>query len=194
LKWSANMALPLWTDVRIEQLIDLYTERPCLWKSTSEAYHKKDHRDKACQEIVEELNIACKENQRSLVNVQEVKRKIINLRSQFSHELSKAQKRRTGSGTDEVYESKWVHFRSLLFLKDYVQARKTKTNDEVRNAFFIVKAKYSMMYRYLSLLPAYHIVLPHYCPFLVEIPAKFFTDCLGFSATCIACVQFAGRN
>ena len=54
----------------------------------------------------------------------EVKTKINTLRSYFTNELKKVYSNKSGDGRENVYESKWPHFQSLMFLKDTVSARK----------------------------------------------------------------------
>ena len=57
----------------------------------------------------------------------DVKSKINTLRSYFSAELKKATTK-NGDGRDDVYESKWPHFKSLVFLRDSVAAKKTSSS------------------------------------------------------------------
>ena len=53
----------------------------------------------------------------------EVKQKFNSLRSYYSNELAKSSAKR-GTGTDEVYQSKWLFFHSLEFLRDSLFPRK----------------------------------------------------------------------
>ena len=59
----------------------------------------------------------------------EVKQKIKNLRTYFGREISKEKiHNKSGSGTSDVYHSKWPHFKSLQFLRDSIQPRTTSSN------------------------------------------------------------------
>ena len=50
------------------------------------------------------------------------------LRDQFSVEFGKIKPPRSGDPAGESYESKWPHYRSLLFLKDIVKPRASSSN------------------------------------------------------------------
>lgn len=58
----------------------------------------------------------------------EVKAKINTLRTYFSKELAKSKDKRSGAGTDDIYESKWPYFKSMLFLTDIIKPRKTTSS------------------------------------------------------------------
>ena len=62
-----------------------------------------------------------------LLLVLDVKAKINSLRMYFSRELTKKSttSRKSGSGRDEVFKSKWPYFQSLEFLRDSIAPRKT---------------------------------------------------------------------
>lgn len=55
------------------------------------------------------------------------------LRDQFAIELSKTKRSRSGDGADETEDSKWPHFKLLLFLKDIVKAQCSTGNLNVIN-------------------------------------------------------------
>ena len=61
-----------------------------------------------------------------LLLVLDVKAKINSLRMYFSRELTKKSttSRKSGSGRDEVFKSKWPYFQSLEFLRDSIAPRK----------------------------------------------------------------------
>ena len=65
-----------------------------------------------------------------LLLVADVKAKINSLRTYFSCELAKESttSRRSGSGKDEVFKSKWPYFQSLEFLRDSIAPRKTTSS------------------------------------------------------------------
>ena len=59
----------------------------------------------------------------------EVKSKINTLRTYYSKELAKTKKSgKSGAGRDDVYESKWPHFKYLGFLRDTFKPRKTTSS------------------------------------------------------------------
>ena len=65
-----------------------------------------------------------------IVSDEDVTKKIKSVRTQYSRELQKFKKRPTGTGTDDVYKSKWPHFEELQFLQDFITSRAT-VRDEV---------------------------------------------------------------
>lgn len=105
-----------------ERLIELFQEEPDLWNVSSAAYSKKESRQKALRTIVEKL----KEDYEGLeCNVNQIQAKISYLRGYYSKELAKINKsRKSGAGSDEVYSSSWIHFKSLdTFLKTQIVPR-----------------------------------------------------------------------
>ena len=60
----------------------------------------------------------------SLSAVDEVNKKIYNLRTYYQRELRKVQAMKSEQGTDEVCTSKWPFFPLLNFLQDIVTKRK----------------------------------------------------------------------
>ena len=58
----------------------------------------------------------------------EVKAKIKSIRAQYTREKQKSSKVKTGTGTDEVYVSKWPHLEQLKFLDDFIIAKKSISN------------------------------------------------------------------
>jgi hypothetical protein len=60
--------------------------------------------------------------------LEDIKKKITNLRQQLSHENAKIQSSlRTGTGTEDVYEPSVWWYEKLLFLVPHVKTRKTKS-------------------------------------------------------------------
>ncbi|XP_073955695.1 uncharacterized protein [Choristoneura fumiferana] len=47
---------------------------------------------------------------------EEIVRKLHNLKAQFSQEVTKLKKKKSGSGTNEIYVSHWRYFKALSFL------------------------------------------------------------------------------
>ena len=73
----------------------------------------------------------------SFLSGTEVQKKIKGLRTQFSREIAKGNKKpKSGSGADDVSPaSKWVHLERLRFISDHVapKASKSNLNDKVCN-------------------------------------------------------------
>ena len=57
-----------------------------------------------------------------------MKAKIKSIRAQYTREKQKSSKVKTGTGTDEVYVSKWPHLEQLKFLDDFIIAKKSISN------------------------------------------------------------------
>ena len=48
----------------------------------------------------------------------EIEKKLRNIRTQYTREKQKTKKTKSGDGADNIYESKWPHFKRLQFLDD----------------------------------------------------------------------------
>ena len=68
---------------------------------------------------------------------EDVTKKIKSVHTQYSRELQKFKERPTGTGTDDVYKSKWPHFEELQFLQDFITSRATTSNLQVSFIIFI---------------------------------------------------------
>ena len=65
----------------------------------------------------------------TFLDVNEVKAKIHHLRGYYSKELQREKaSKKSGSATNEIYQSTWPHFNSLHFLRDVIIPRKTQSN------------------------------------------------------------------
>ncbi|KAF5289305.1 hypothetical protein FQA39_LY15143 [Lamprigera yunnana] len=63
------------------------------------------------------------------IAIEDAKKKLNNLRSQFAHENNKViASRKSGIGTDDIYEPTIWWYEKLLFLLPYVKVRKGKSN------------------------------------------------------------------
>ena len=60
-----------------------------------------------------------------------VTKKIKNLRTQYKRERQKTRKTKTGTGTDDVYVSKWQYLDRLRFLEDHLTVKQTTSNLKV---------------------------------------------------------------
>ena len=65
-----------------------------------------------------------------LLVVKEIK-KIQSIRTQYSREREKTKKRKSGDGTDDIYQSKWVHFERLIFLDVHLNPKTSQSNLQV---------------------------------------------------------------
>lgn len=61
-----------------------------------------------------------------------LKKKWKYLRDQYAFELTKVKRPKSGAASDEVYLSKWPHFKVLSFLKEIVKPRQTSGNCTVK--------------------------------------------------------------
>ena len=103
-----------WSDDEIENLIDLYESKPCLWDIFCKEYSKRDMKEKAMNEICEELS----------VSVDEAKQKWMSLRAQFGRELKNSNKHKSGQSTDELYVSQWIFYDKMQFLQPMMKTKK----------------------------------------------------------------------
>ena len=63
------------------------------------------------------------------VGIEEVKKKIKNLRTVFTRELRKVEaSKRSGAGVDDIYVPKFKFFKSMMFLQPHINGKDSKTN------------------------------------------------------------------
>lgn len=86
-----------WSHEQVDILIEMYRIRPCLYDVKSPAYKNRLLRNKAYEEIQQELRAI-----RPATNVVEIKSKINGLRTTFLTEYRKGKHYGTGTGADEV--------------------------------------------------------------------------------------------
>ncbi|XP_031347811.1 uncharacterized protein LOC116174125 isoform X2 [Photinus pyralis] len=116
-----------WTKSLTITLIGLYEHHLCLYDVKNKFYSNKHARVEALNTIVGRLN----EEPGVNFTVDDVKKKIANLRSQFNHELSKINSsKRSGGGTDDLYEPSVWWFEYMAFIKKFIKTRKGKSNLE----------------------------------------------------------------
>ena len=108
----------IWTVDKVNHFIDLFEERTCLWDIFSQVYHNRERKQIAYSEIGDELNIS----------VEEVKTKILNLRTQLGRELGKVKERKSGQSTSDLYKPTWIHWERLQFLCPVMNPGKSKDN------------------------------------------------------------------
>ena len=107
-----------WSTEEISLLIDLLEERVCLWDVFDKSYHCREKRGKALKEIATALD----------TQVDEVKSKILILRSQLGREITKVNKTKSGQSTSELYKPNWVYWERLQFLRPVMQPGKSRDN------------------------------------------------------------------
>jgi len=109
-----------WSEDLVLQLIEAYRERPVLWDVGYKLFKIKAKRN----DVWEELG--------TIFNTERyvVKKKINSLLASFRRECRKV-KCTSGTGADEVSQSKWFAFKSLLFLMDKNKLRQSQCTDEV---------------------------------------------------------------
>lgn len=95
-----------WTPDEVETLITAFEARPILWD-----YKNKDHKNRVKTNL---LHVELSEM--FSTTTEEVNRKLHNLKGQFNQELTKLKKKKSGSGTNEIYVSNWRYFNALSFL------------------------------------------------------------------------------
>lgn len=96
-----------WLKSEIEELILMYQGKPELWDVTTAMYKNRIKKQDALKELADEFS----------TTTEEIQRKIHNLRNQFSSELKKHKKIKSGQSTDELYVSKWPYYNLLSFLQ-----------------------------------------------------------------------------
>jgi hypothetical protein len=109
-----------WTDQKTDELITMYQARPCLYNNLSDDYSNRDTRRKALEEIASAFGLSA----------DDITKKWKNIRTIYSRERAKI-KDKSGDGVDDVYVPKWVFFKKLEFLRDFVSARTSISNLQV---------------------------------------------------------------
>lgn len=99
--------------ILLRQFIELYETLPELWDPTNPLYMKKNKRNLALDKLLVIFN-----KMKPNATRDDVRKKINTLRSNYRKELKKMLAlKRSGSGTEDIYEpSSWV-FYALQFLK-----------------------------------------------------------------------------
>ncbi|VEN48232.1 unnamed protein product [Callosobruchus maculatus] len=106
----------IYTREETEHLILLYQRHPCLYEVRSKLYKNKTKRLWALREITEQFN---KLFPMANLTVEEVRKKINSVRTQFFHEENKVRKSiASGAGIHEVYTPTLWCYEMLGFLKN----------------------------------------------------------------------------
>lgn len=109
----------MWSMADTNLLISMYSSRPELWNAKSKHYKNRMKKRQAFDEIAQTFS----------VTVDEIYRKMHNLRTQFNNELRKT-KRLSNQSVGEYYMSKWPYFDALKFLLGCTE-RKSAANNTV---------------------------------------------------------------
>ncbi|KAJ8964762.1 hypothetical protein NQ314_004653 [Rhamnusium bicolor] len=89
-----------WTKEVVSEMIELYKQKPCLWKINDKTYLNKNLKRQAYDDILNML----KSKNLETVTVKDIKTKIKNLRNAFRKEMKRVENsNRSGAGTDELY-------------------------------------------------------------------------------------------
>lgn len=95
----------LWSMTDTNQLIFMYENRPELWNVKCKHYKNRMKKQYALNEMAETFS----------VTIEEVYRKLHNLRTQFNNEIRKG-KKFSDEDNGEVFISRWPYFNQLKFL------------------------------------------------------------------------------
>lgn len=110
-----------WSNEEMLQLIDEYRLRPVLWDPTHNLFKNRNKKEDAWKDLAKLFK----------TDTVEIKRKINSLLASFRREKQKVVLKPSGSGTEEIYKTKWFAFSSFGFLMDKNKPKHTKKKDEV---------------------------------------------------------------
>ena len=109
-----------WSKKQTLELIELLHVQECLWNVKNEVYKDRQKKKDALAAIASQMDI----------NVNDVDKKITNLKNQFNREVNKM-KTKSGSGADDVYVSPWYAFKPLGFLRNNNLPKPARSSDSV---------------------------------------------------------------
>lgn len=99
-----------WTRQETKDLITLYEVNECLWNKNLREYRDRDERVSSIQSISDEMKIG----------IDEINKKIHNLRNQYRFEYNKMKKIIPGK---PKYITKWPYYDNLNFLENIISVR-----------------------------------------------------------------------
>ncbi|CAG9801364.1 unnamed protein product [Chironomus riparius] len=120
-----------WTRQETKDLITLYEINECLWNKNLREYKDRDERISSIQSIADEMKIS----------IEEINKKIHNLRNQYRFELNKMKKNVPGKPR---YQTKWPYFKNLSFLENIVSVRGSTTTPNNTNGDYSEGNEYSV--------------------------------------------------
>jgi hypothetical protein len=107
-----------WAPQETRNLISHFQDSPCLWDVFDKDYKNRYKKSTAVRKIALSFGI----------NADEVKRKLHNLRRQYTHELKKTRIKKYGQGERERCKPQWPYFDALRFLEAVVNVRESTCN------------------------------------------------------------------
>lgn len=120
----------IWVDKAFwGEFIDIYKCHPCLWNVKTKMYSDRNAKNKAYEVLIEKLKEKCPEANKDMVI-----KKLNNMRTVFRKELKKVEaSKKSGTGTDDVYEPSLWYYHLLSFLNESETPRPSVSNvQEVR--------------------------------------------------------------
>ncbi|XP_073986798.1 uncharacterized protein [Rhodnius prolixus] len=121
--------------MEVEKLISAVFAHECLWNQAHPDHHNRFVLEKEWEEVSTSLNskktIGVVKYNIFLFTEDIIKSKWKYCRDTFRKEFAKRPKPRSGSEAGTEIESKWVYFKSLLFLKDQFTTRNSTSNLQV---------------------------------------------------------------
>nr|XP_054752257.1 uncharacterized protein LOC129257857 [Lytechinus pictus] len=109
----------LWSTGKVDELIAHFKAHPCLYNKKIRAYNDKAARLEAFQRIAAAMKLP----------YHDIYRKIVNLRSQFRREKHREVKFASeGNAQDAASQIKWIHYKQLKFLDDFVALRNQRVD------------------------------------------------------------------
>ncbi|GFS03056.1 hypothetical protein ElyMa_006460500 [Elysia marginata] len=96
------------------ELLKLYKTMPVLWKVKSEDYHNRVKKADAYETLLKKY-----QEHFTTGTLDDLKKKINSLRTNFRNELRKMEKSaKSGAGSEDLYESQAWFVKAMMFLKD----------------------------------------------------------------------------
>lgn len=117
LKWNREKTLIL---------IEMVEARECLWNVQLEDYRNKIKRQNAIEDIANAMKMTH----------EDIRQKIHRLRSQYTNERSKMKKKKSGSGSAELYKTKWEYFQALDFMFQHSSVGSDNVDSLVSKTFY----------------------------------------------------------
>ncbi|KAM7282503.1 uncharacterized protein ISCGN_023762 [Ixodes scapularis] len=103
------------------EIIAMIEERRFLWDVKDKCYHRRDVKERAYSDIAQAMG--------TKFTGEAIKSRFSNLRSQFNREHKKVKcSEKSGTGTEDVYVPRWVHYREMLFLQSACPQHGSESN------------------------------------------------------------------
>ena len=117
-----------WSDTATNLVIDFWQVQEILYNAKHPKYHIQDENSHALSIVQQNLS-----EQGYEFTTAQISRKLLSLKNYFCKERGKvtASSKKSGSGTDQLYKSKWRFYERLNFLDDHITPRQTFSNFNV---------------------------------------------------------------